>query len=48
MDWFQGLSTIAEIKTRYRELAREYHPDLGGCLETMKIINLQYHERLKW
>lgn len=47
MEWFQGLTTIGEIKARYRELAREYHPDLGGCLETMKAINLQYHERLR-
>jgi hypothetical protein len=47
MNWFQGLSDVAEIKTRYRELARQYHPDLGGCLETMQAINAQYHERLK-
>lgn len=47
MDFFSDLNTVAEIKAHYRELARQFHPDLGGCLETMKIINLQYHSRLK-
>jgi hypothetical protein len=47
VNYFQGLSNIAEIKTRYRELARKHHPDLGGCLETMKAINAQYHQCLK-
>jgi hypothetical protein len=46
-DFFAGFQTVAEIKTRYRELARQFHPDLGGCLETMKAINCQYHARLK-
>ena len=46
-DYFQGLKNVAEIKSRYRELAREFHPDLGGDLEIMKMINLQYHARLK-
>ena len=46
-DFFAGFQTAAEIKTRYRELARQFHPDLGGCLETMKAINCQYHARLK-
>lgn len=47
MQYFAGLSSVAEIKTRYRELARKHHPDLGGCLETMKAINAQYHQCLK-
>lgn len=46
-DFFAGLQSVPEIKTRYRELARQFHPDLGGCLETMKIINSQYHAYLK-
>ena len=32
-NFFAGFQTVVEIKTRYRELARQFHPDLGGCLE---------------
>lgn len=46
-DFFNGLQDVAKIKAHYRELARQYHPDLGGCEETMKIINCQYHAKLK-
>jgi hypothetical protein len=46
-DYFQGLNNVAEIKSQYRELARKFHPDLGGDLEIMKTINLQYHAALK-
>jgi len=41
---------VIEIKFCYRELARQHHPDLGGSLETMKVVNIvnaQYHEALK-
>jgi hypothetical protein len=37
-------STI--IKTWYRGLARDYHPDRGGAVEAMQAIN-EAHERLK-
>jgi hypothetical protein len=30
MDFFSDLNTVAEIKAHYRELARQFHPDLGG------------------
>lgn len=40
--YFEGLTLEAEIKQRYKTLAKEHHPDRGGCLEIMKIINLQY------
>jgi hypothetical protein len=46
MKYFEGLSTETEIKQRYKSLAREHHPDLGGCVETMKVINLQYESVL--
>lgn len=44
MQYFQGLTSESEIKARYKELAKKNHPDLGGCLETMKIINAQYEK----
>jgi len=47
MKFFSGCITVEQVKQAYRRLAKEYHPDLGGCLETMKQINLQYHEMLK-
>ena len=47
MKYFEGLETEIEIKARYKELAKENHPDLGGNLNTMKLINLQYEQCLK-
>lgn len=44
--YFDGLKTEAEIKARYKELAKKHHPDLGGCLETMKEINNQYEKAI--
>lgn len=44
MRYFEGLTEEGEIRKRYRELSKLYHPDLGGCAETMKLINLQYEQ----
>lgn len=46
MQYFENLTSEAEIKNRYKELAKKYHPDLGGCVEAMKVINRQYDEVL--
>jgi hypothetical protein len=46
MMYFDGL-TVAEIKSAYRRLARENHPDLGGDTEVMQEINRQYEAALK-
>jgi len=49
--WFEGVKTQEELKKRYRELAKKYHPDLPtGDTEKMKEINNEYDylkERLK-
>lgn len=42
MKYFEGLSEEKEIKQRYKELAKKYHPDLGGDKEIMQAINAQY------
>ena len=34
--------TMEEIKKRYRELAKTWHPDLGGCQEKMQLLNQAY------
>lgn len=47
MNFFNDCKGIDEIKSRYRDLARKHHPDLGGCPETMKTINSQYEKELR-
>ena len=46
MDFFKGFSTVEEIKIEYKRLARIYHPELGGDLETMKRLNNEYEKAL--
>jgi len=36
--------TIEELKKFYRKLSREHHPDIGGSVEVMKLINREYTE----
>ena len=31
-----------EIERLYKRLARQHHPDLGGSMEEMKVINEAY------
>ena len=41
---------LKELKTNYRKLAAQYHPDRGGNVSLMQAINEQYqnlHSRLK-
>ena len=37
--------TLDELKSMYRKLAMQYHPDIGGDVEIMKQINNE-HDRL--
>lgn len=46
MNYFTNCRTVEEIKTLYRKLARQHHPDLGGDTATMQEVNRQYHEAL--
>ncbi len=43
-----GTYTLAQIKGKYRILARENHPDFGGSTEAMQLINNAYEELLKY
>lgn len=45
--YFIDLTSSESIKTRFKELAKKYHPDLGGCVEIMKEINAQYEKVLE-
>lgn len=47
MSYFSEFKTVTEIKSAYRKLAMENHPDRGGDTEVMKTINAEYKEALK-
>lgn len=41
VDYFEGANTLEEVEARYRDLARQYHPDVGGDTAIMAEINRQ-------
>lgn len=41
VDYFESANTLEEVEARYRDLARQYHPDVGGDAATMAEINRQ-------
>ena len=47
MKYFQNCKNEAEVKALYRVLAKANHPDLGGSIEAMKAINLEYEIAIK-
>jgi len=42
MKFFQACLTIDEVKSRYKQLAKENHPDMGGDTAIMQAINTEY------
>lgn len=41
--WFIGIDTVEELRKRYRNLLKKYHPDNGeGNLEVTQEINVEY------
>jgi hypothetical protein len=42
MKFFNSCNSIAEVKSLYKKLAKENHPDLGGDVKTMQAINIEY------
>lgn len=44
-NYFEGVTTLDELKSAYRRLAMQYHPDRGGSVEIMQAINDE-HDRL--
>ena len=47
MNYFADVQTMDELKKAYRKLAFKNHPDKGGDLEVMKVINLEYEVAFK-
>lgn len=46
--FFENIRSLDELKHSYKDLARRYHPDLGGDLETMQAINSEYDKMLEY
>ena len=42
MKYFTGIKSYEELKSRYKELLKKFHPDNGGDLEVMKDVNVEY------
>ena len=41
--WFTRIKTVQELRQRYRELLKKYHPDNeGGSIEITQEINAEY------
>lgn len=45
--YFQGCSTVGQVKSEYRRLAKLHHPDVGGVTAIMQAINAAYHNILE-
>lgn len=43
MKWFKGITNVEELRKRYRELLKMYHPDnANGSVEATQEINAEY------
>ena len=42
LKWFKSVTNQKEAKSLYHKLCRQYHPDLGGSVETMQQINAEF------
>ena len=40
--FFSNCTTIEDVKTTYKQLCKQNHPDLGGSVEVMQQINVEY------
>lgn len=44
IQYIKNVTTLEELKKKYKKLAFEHHPDRGGDEEIMKIINNEYDD----
>lgn len=47
MTYFNNCNNLDELKAVYRRLTLKYHPDVGGDVEIMKEINVEYEIRFE-
>lgn len=47
MKYIKNVSTLEELKQKYKKLAMKMHPDRGGDEEEMKVLNNEYDELFK-
>lgn len=40
-------TTLSEIKTRFRQLSKQHHPDMGGDSSDFHEINVEYRQALE-
>lgn len=48
MKWFAGINDLDTLKKHYRELCKQYHPDMGGDTASMQTINAEYEQALEY
>lgn len=46
-DQFRACKTVEEAKSLYRKLSKQYHPDLGGDIETFKVLGNVFEDVIK-
>lgn len=44
-NYFEGIQNLEHLKERYKKLAKELHPDLGGNEEEFTTMKIQYEQR---
>ncbi|CAK7034797.1 MAG: hypothetical protein DELT_00516 [Desulfovibrio sp.] len=42
MKYFTRITSLSDLKTQYRALAMQHHPDRGGDLKVMQAVNAEY------
>ena len=47
LKYFIGVETLEELKKKYKELAKQLHPDLGGSKEKFQEMNNEYDKLLE-
>ena len=45
--FFEGVEDVQELRKKYKELLKQYHPDNGGSVEIMQEINSEYDRLFK-
>ena len=47
MTYFKNIRTLEELRKEYKRLVKENHPDNGGDLEIIKMINVEYEKAME-